>query len=277
MSSVKTTPPDGWAENFSYDYYRKLLRTLWTNYEVCTLSEYPDCRSNGKRVAVMRHDIDVCIERAVEMARFEHELGIQSTYMVIPDTPLYDIDDARDQLCEIADLGHEIGLHCDLDWETTDDREAEANIDSSLSLAEKKQIEDARRQLESIGIGPVTSLSFHQPVDRVLEGPSTIVGMVNAYSWDLMSAYISDSAGRWREGAPIERITRSGMADVLQVLTHPVWWAAEHDPPIERFLTVIDEEFAMVNEQMYNELVSIGPKYGDWTDQMLSRTPGTSG
>lgn len=276
MSSLSIDPLDGWAENFSYDYYRKLLRTLRTNYEVRTLSEYPDCRSNGERAAFMRHDIDVCIDRAVELAKLEHEFGVQSTYMVIPNTPLYDVATEREQLCEIAELGHEIGLHCAVDWGASSDREAAETGESGLSHAERTQIEAARRQLESIGIGPITSLSFHQPVDRVLAGPSTIAGMVNAYSEDLMSAYISDSAGRWREGAPIERITRRDTTAVMQVLTHPVWWAAEHEPPTERFLTVIDT-FDVLNERMYDELVSVGPNHDGWTDRLSARSLEISG
>lgn len=267
MSSTDQTT-DGWAQDFSYDYYRKLLRVLQETFDVRTLSEYPECRSSGERVAIVRHDVDVCMERAVELARLEHQVGVRSVYMVNPDTPLYDIDDERERLFEIRDLGHEIGLHCDLTSMTNDARNDELDVDRGLSRREEKHVEDARRRLESIGLDSITSLSFHRPVTRVLEGPPMITGMVNAYSSALMSAYISDSAGRWREGPPIQTIPAPA-PDVLQVLTHPVWWAETHNPPLEQFLSVTNG-LDILNEDVYAELVSICPEYGERIDDIVA-------
>lgn len=269
MSSINQTQEE-WAEDFSYDYYRKLLRILQATFEVRTISEYPDCRSDRERVAFVRHDVDVCMDRALEMAHIEHQLGVQSVYMVNPDTPLYDLDDESERLFEIHDLGHEIGLHCDLDYEMNDDRDSNTDKDSGLSRGEKKQIEDARCRLESIVLEPVTSLSFHQPAERVIQGPSTIAGMVNTYSSDLMTAYISDSAGRWREGPPTEMVTTPEPPDVLQVLTHPVWWANRHAAPIERLLSVTDK-FDMTDNQIYAEIVSIYPEYSDKAGRIVEQ------
>ncbi|WP_306056202.1 polysaccharide deacetylase family protein [Natronococcus wangiae] len=267
MSSTDRTRADGWAKDFSYDYYRKLLRTLRTNFDLRTLSEYRSRRPTDERVAFVRHDVDVCLERAVELARIEHELGVRSTYMVIPDTPLYDVEAERDLLHLIHEFGHEIALHCDLNPSSGED--ADATADGGLSPAELRRIEDARRRLESIDIQPVASVSFHRPSERVLEGPRTIAGMVNAYNSDLLSAYISDSSGRWREGDPIRSIAANATADRLQVLTHPVWWGQRHAPPLERFISVADE-FETLDERMYDELVSIYAPYGERTDRVVA-------
>lgn len=273
MSGTERTRTGEWAKDFSYDYYRRLLRTLRANFDLRTLSEFDESdepRTADEPVAFVRHDVDVCLERALEMAQVEHELGVRATYMVIPDTPLYDLEEERDLLHLIHELGHEIALHCDLDAPIGTGADTDALAADGLFPAERRQVRDARRRVESVSFEPVGSLSFHQPPGRVLEGPRTIAGMVNAYGADLMSAYISDSSGRWREGEPIDWITTGPLPDRLQVLTHPVWWADRHRPPVERFVAVADK-FDALDERMYDELVSICPEYGERVEPRLVR------
>ncbi|APX95911.1 hypothetical protein [Natronorubrum daqingense] len=248
-----------WSEDFSYDYYRQLIDTLETRFDLRTLSAYPESRSNASRTAFVRHDVDVCLEEALELAYVEHELGISTTYMVFPRSPLYDLEAQRDILLEIQALGHEIGLHCDLGIRTTRDRaERTASREGGLGPAERATIDEARSRLEAVGVGPVESMSFHRPAEQLLGGPPTISGMVNAYSSELLSAYISDSGGRWREGPPIDSVRAVSDADSFQLLTHPVWWGHEHVQPIDR-LDAVAEKFDVTNEAVYDELVAIYP------------------
>jgi hypothetical protein len=265
MSSLERPPVDGWAEDFSYDYYRRLLRTLQSTFELRTLSAYRPDRADGGRVAFVRHDVDVCLDRALELARVEHEVGVRATYMVLPNTPLYDLEEERDRLHLIHELGHEIALHCDLS-------SVEGATDlarKGLSDAERQWVVDAKRRLEALGSESVDSLSFHRPSERVLEGPRTIEGMVNAYNPDLLSAYVSDSSGRWREGDPIESIAAYADAERFQVLTHPVWWGDGHEPPLERFAAVV-EAFDDLDRGMYEELVSIYGPYGERSERIVA-------
>ncbi|MFU8867204.1 hypothetical protein [Natronococcus sp.] len=258
---MRSADLEGWAEDFSYDYYRRLLEALRATFELRTLSEYRPQRPSNDRVAFVRHDVDVCLERAVEMAELEYELGVRSTYMVLPDTPLYDLADERDLLHLIHEFGHEIALHCDLSGVEPDEPVGR----DGLTPSERRRIDGAKRRLEELDLRPVASVSFHRPSERVLEGPRTIDGMVNAYNPDLLSTYISDSSGRWREGAPLESILEEADADRLQVLAHPVWWGAEHEPPLERFAAVADR-FDASDPKTYEELVSIYPPYGERID-----------
>jgi hypothetical protein len=258
---MRSADLEGWAEDFSYDYYRTLLKTLRATFELRTLSEYRPDRSPGERVAFVRHDVDVCLERAVEMAELEHELGVRSTYMVLPDTPLYDLEEERDLLHLIHEFGHEIALHCDLSGVEPDEPVGR----DGLSPSERRRIDGARQRLKELGIRSVDSVSFHRPSERVLEGPRTIDGMVNAYNPELLSAYVSDSSGRWREGDPLESIVANASADRLQVLTHPIWWGETHEPPLERFAAVADR-FDASDPRTYEELVSIYAPYGERVD-----------
>jgi hypothetical protein len=266
MSSLERTPADGWAKDFSYDYYRRLLRTLQSTFELRTLSAYRPDRPDGERVAFVRHDVDVCLDRALELARVEHELGVRATYMVLPNTPLYDLEAERDRLHLIHELGHEIALHCDLSSVAAT---PPTDADDGLSEAERQRIADARRRLEALGIESVGSLSFHRPSERVLEGPRTIEGLVNAYNPDLLSAYISDSTGRWREGDPIESVAEYADAERFQLLSHPVWWGNEHESPFARFSAVVDA-FDDLDQRMYDELVSIYGPYDERSERMVA-------
>ena len=247
--------------HFQYDFYRQLLSTIEREFEFRTLASYPSCRSGDRPVAFMRHDVDVCLDEAVEMARIEHDLGIQSTYMVLPSTPLYDVGDKRDRIAEIRSLGHEIGLHCDVEFQTDPAILDGRTDDGGLTPGERRQIRLERERLASVLDEPIRSMSYHQPIERVLYGPSHVAGMVNAYSRELMSTYISDSGGRWREGSPIESVTRAIGSDSIQVLTHPVWWAEGAGSPFERFLQVADR-LDVIDERVRDELVSIFPPYG---------------
>ena len=244
---------DGWAGDFSYGYYRELLRTLCEAFELRPLSEFPAVDPTADRVAFLRHDMDVSTQRAVEMARIERRHGVTSTYMVFPDTTLYSIEEEAGRLHELIDLGHEIGLHVDLPVDVG------RNGDGfELDAQARRVIEDARAWLESIGLPPTESISFHKPSESLLEGPPTIEGMVNAYGRDLMRNYISDSGGRWREGPPVEWLEEATDSGTVQVLVHPIWWGERHLPPAERIATYSDT-LEPLDRTVLEELVSILP------------------
>ncbi|ELY50880.1 hypothetical protein C492_21922, partial [Natronococcus jeotgali DSM 18795] len=54
-----------------------------------------------------------------------------------------------------------------------------------------------------------------------------------------------------------------------QVLTPPVWWGPEHEPPLERFSAVADG-FDDLDQRIYDELVSIYGAYGERTDRIVA-------
>src|SRR5207302_922810 len=94
-------------------------------------------------------------------------------------------------------------------------------------------------RLEAASGQPVRSLSFHRPLPQFLRGPSLVAGRVNAYARELMDWYLSDSGGRWRQGEPLPMLEHP-TRPMLQLLTHPIWWAEQHQAPPDRldaFLT----------------------------------------
>ena len=60
----------GWDSDFSYSYFKKMLRVAKDRFELHTLSEAPKIiGKNGKPKLILRHDVDVSLKRALEMAK----------------------------------------------------------------------------------------------------------------------------------------------------------------------------------------------------------------
>ncbi len=214
--------------DFTYAYYQQLLNTAEGALDIYPIERAPQLLDDeGSPKLLLRHDIDVSPDRALRMARIEHDLGVQSTYMVIPDSHLYRLEDegVRNALRRIAALRHEIGLHFDLD--------EESRRTASWTDAIEKQIYSAREYLERAIATSVSSISFHRPIPALLRGPLYICGMTNAYAERLMTRYISDSKGYWREGEPLPILAEPD-ASLLQMLVHPIWWGEKHMAPEKR-------------------------------------------
>lgn len=156
----------------------------------------------------VRHDVDVNLIKAVDIARLDALHGISSTFYIRVSASGYDINtlNSRNAIDSILLLGHDIGLHYD-SYNDTDIKEA-ADI------------------LEGITGCAVDTFSYHRPKSTEIGGALKIGGMVNAYAKELMGWYISDSSGQWRCGEPIGHI-ESHSKETLQVLVHPVWWGSE--------------------------------------------------
>jgi hypothetical protein len=169
----------------------------------------------------LRHDVDVSLEKALEMAKIECEFGIHVTYMVIPNSPFYWLEDgtARAIFRQLISMGHEVALHFDVS-------EEERKNNCGISSVER-QIEAACKRLEQAIAQPVRSISFHRPMQQFLHGPLMICGRVNAYAQELMMWYLSDSKGCWREGEPLSKLLKPEKP-LLQLLIHPIWWGDEH-------------------------------------------------
>ena len=81
----------------------------------CVGFEVLDARTLPERFAILRHDIDMSPQQALEIARIEAGLGIRATYTVLLTGEFYNPFEAstRALLREIKALGHDIGLHFD--------------------------------------------------------------------------------------------------------------------------------------------------------------------
>lgn len=245
-----------WASDFSYKYFKKILESLKSNFEMHLFSNAPELvNTTGRSKLLLRHDVDADLNYALKMAEIENVHGICSTYMVMVSSPLYNIEDPLSQsiLKRFMSMGHEVGLHFDY----SDDESNNNQSDDFL----KQNISSACQRIEDIIRSPVRSISYHIPMPQFLRGPLMIDGRVNAYAKELMDCYLSDSAGRWREGEPLPQLLESN-SHLIQLLIHPIWWGDEHRPAVDRLQAFFEvstegysperiEEFDVI---LYNQL-----------------------
>ena len=211
--------------DFTEAAYRDLVKDARSRF---AFRRFADALSVADGV-LWRHDIDMSPQRALALARIEHEEGVAATYFVHLHSNFYNAleADVRSTLTEIAGLNHEVGLHFDPQFA----RVAPADTEelSRVVALERDVLQDA------LGVR-VAALSFHDPDVAGFTDLSddTIAGLVNAYGPHVRGnfAYASDSNGYWRF-APIRDVLAAGHPRV-QVLTHPEWWVPEPMSPRDR-------------------------------------------
>ena len=197
--------------DFTYKEYIRILELCKKHYFFTT---YKDANMHSKEV-ILRHDIDLDMDKAITLARIEKEHNVSSTYFVLVTSNLYNIANkyVRDAIVDIARLGHSIGLHFD------ETQYAEEEI--------YNRVKNEKEILEKI-VGHniiVDSVSMHIPSRRTLEANYDFGNdMINSYSENFFHEwkYISDSNMHWRED-PFEVIS-SCRYNKLHILTHPIWY-----------------------------------------------------
>jgi hypothetical protein len=99
-----------WTERrFTYREYARFLDRLGAR-EVVPLREF----ARGRGDLALRHDVDSRLDAALEIARLEHERGLEATYFVLHTAPYWNDDDLLPRLRSLQELGHEVGFHNDL-------------------------------------------------------------------------------------------------------------------------------------------------------------------
>jgi hypothetical protein len=218
---------------FSIQGYRKLLADFAAlGYVCCTFA----AANPQRRDLILRHDIDMSLEAALELAEVEAEAGVSATYFVLVCSDLYNPFSKRnsDRLRRLLQLGHAIGLHFDASLLGND-----INTLSNATAHECSLLEGITGQRIEV-------ISFHRPAKALLGLADSLSGRLHAYQPRFFSemGYCSDSRGAWHHGHPLKHSAlRNGLA--LQLLTHPIWWTGEVTAPetkLKRFLTHAVEE-----------------------------------
>lgn len=210
--------------DFTFDEYAAIIDSLKRSGDKITdyqCSQY----AAGKR-AILRHDVDLSLEKAAIFSDFERQLDVSSTYFILLTSDFYNFlcRDSLESIKRILDNGHEIGLHFD---ETQYNFAFDTNRNEAMCSAIQKE---AMLMEEIIGSDyKVRSVSMHIPSKATLESNLEIPGIVNSYSKEFFMnwKYVSDSEMRWRED--VFDIINSGKYADLHILTHPFWYSESNE------------------------------------------------
>ena len=225
--------------DFSYKEYLNIINGI---KKVSFIKDFKEIDNNTSKFTVIRHDVEISVERAYEMAKTESKLcNICTSYFFQLRSNGYNIisKQSLEMIREIYNMGHKIGLH--------------------VHLGELKNIENIKayiiKDIETMEYYtklPIDRFSFHQPPMEILRLNIEINGLINAYNekyfiftgdkdYDNLSIkYFADSRHRWDYGYPdIENLIKHKK---IQLLTHPFSWSEKGFNYEENFKMLINEK-----------------------------------
>ena len=208
---------------FSLAHYRDLLEAAKAGgYRFASFDREP-----REGDLLLRHDVDLSLEAAVELARLEAELGARATYFLMRESVFYNLDSplGRETLEGLRDLGHDVGLHAVYPRAELDPR-----------------------------FDPV--VAWHNPDPEYMRAP--IDGAVNVMQESFFdpATYRSDSNQHWRSGCPHEGLA-AGAFPWLQLLTHPEIWAYDGATMRESMESFLDADRAARLEHLRQDRIDL--------------------
>lgn len=243
--------------------YRCLIGCLTASHKCVTWKEAMSPQVRGERIATIRHDVDHDLFNARRLAREERQLGIRSTYCLMPtawyyrhpdgDTAGWRTRDVVEIASDIRDLGHEISLHNNSVVEAlvTGKRPAEL-LEDELSFWLRQGIvihgtsshgDRLCRELnfrnfevfaEFVGVDRLQDRVLRHGDQSVELGATTLAELGLEYeAYELRrDLYVSDSGGQLRKkDAPVigERRMEPKLdgGSMVGLLVHPIWWDLE--------------------------------------------------
>jgi hypothetical protein len=175
---------------FDLGHYREILEAGQAGgYRFKPFGEGPE-----RGDLFLRHDIDLSLDAALQMAELESELGVSATYLLMTKSVFYNLASSEGvaAIARLRELGHAVGLH---------------------AVYPKVELDD---RFDGV-------VSWHNPQAEYMS--ERISGAINVYAEPHFSRpmYRSDSNQHWRSGCPHEEL-RGGGFPWLQILVHPEIW-----------------------------------------------------
>jgi hypothetical protein len=178
-------------------------------------------------VVVLRHDVDLTLAAALDLAEVEARAGVQATYFLMTESVFYNLASAegRAAVDRLRSLGHRVGLHA---------------VWPRVELDER--------------FDPV--LAWHNPDPEYVFAPVEGAANVMAPPWFARETYRSDSNQRWRHGCPHEDLA-AGRFEWLQLLTHPEIWVYPGETMRETMLSMLEHERERRLEQLAEDRIDL--------------------
>lgn len=234
--------------DFSLAAYGRLLEALGARgYRSVRYAE----GDPAARHLILRHDVDMDLAAAVDLAEFERGSGQRATYFVLVRSELYNPASraGTEAVRRLIAHGHEVGLHFDA-----------ALYDDDLELL-TEGAERERRVLETISGRPVEMLSLHRPNPALLGNGFAPPGLINAYAPRFFEefGYVSDSRGGWHHGHPLDHpAVAEGRG--LHLLTHPIWWTGGGETAQNKLENFLARRYQVLESELAAHCSAYTPK-----------------
>ena len=208
---------------FSLAHYRELLGAAADGgYRFAFFEEHP---SPG--TIFLRHDVDLSLDAALQMAEVELEEGAFASYFLMTQSVFYNLasPEGLRAVNRLRELGHRVGLHAV--WPG-------AELDHRFDAV----------------------VAWHNPEPEYMTEP--LDGAVNVMQapWFDADHYRSDSNQRWRHGCPHEELSRSEF-EWLQLLVHPEIWVYPGGTMRESMEAMLDAERARRFELLAEDRIDL--------------------
>ena len=176
---------------------------------------------------LLRHDVDLSLEAALQLARLEHERGARATYFLMTESVFYNLDSeqGRETLGELRSLGHAVGLHAVYPRASRDER-----FDAVVA--------------------------WHNPDPEYVHEPVSAFVNVMQPPWFTKGKYRSDSNQHWREGCPHDEL-RAGAFEWLQLLVHPEIWVYDGATMRETMEAMLAAKQSELLDQLVNDRIDL--------------------
>ena len=176
---------------------------------------------------LLRHDVDLSLSAALELAELEADMGASATYFLMTESVFYNLASREGDaaLGRLRELGHRVGLHAVYPRAELDER-----------------------------FDPV--VAWHNPEAEFMS--VSLDGAANAMEprFFVPGQYRSDSNQSWREGCPHEGLAR-GDFEWLQLLTRPESWVYPGATMRETMLAMLDAERERRLEQLAADRIDL--------------------
>jgi hypothetical protein len=174
-----------------------------------------------------RHDIDLSLDAALQMAELEAELGVLATYLLMTESVFYNLASSEGAAAieRLRELGHAVGLH---------------------AVYPKVELDD---RFDGV-------VSWHNPRAEYMS--ERISGAINVYAEPYFSLpmYRSDSNQHWRSGCPHEEL-RGGGFPWLQILVHPEIWVYPGATMGQTMMAMVEAQKARRFEQLAGDGIDL--------------------
>ena len=218
-----------WRSFYSLDYYSNFLKRIQERDDIIVIpfSEWLSHKTPDKEkiTVLIRHDVDINLDRARRMAKIEKSNNISSCYLFRNNAERYTIEEAEPIIQEFMKQSFEIGFH----YETI------ANANGDLNKAQSLFEEELNTMRK---IAPINLIAAHG--DKFRNRQLIDNNLIDLKRLEVTSAYfigfdryISEAGGNrlfLRDNKytsikeELESLFSETKGTVVEILIHPDWW-----------------------------------------------------